>query len=309
MNDKEIHKPVLLNEVLQYIPTYPGGKYFDGTVGFGGHSNKLLEKLDSNSLLIGTDKDVNAFEHCSKKFENDSRVKIYNTGFVNINVIAKLDSITKFNGILLDLGVSSFQLDDPGSGFSYRTNAPLDLRMKTDEGHPASYFINNLEEEKLKIIMKEYGEERNAHRIAKEIIRERSNHKIETTDHLTAIVEKVTGQKFLKKSLSRVYQAFRIYVNNELDELKTFLSKSIDLLKEEGRILIISFHSLEDRIVKDFFRYESLECICPPEVPVCMCEKEATLKVITKKPIVPLDEEVKSNPRARSAKLRVAERI
>ncbi len=303
------HIPVLLNESISYLITDPVGSYLDGTVGFGGHSSRFLRKLEQDAVLVGVDKDEEAFNHCKKLFEDDDRVKLYRTGFVDLNVISKIEFIDAYTGIFADLGVSSFQLDNKDSGFSYRFDARLDLRMNKSEGVPASEIVNDYSEEELANIIYNFGEERKSRSIARNIVKERLNKKIESTADLKRIIEQSVPKKNLNKTLSRVFQAFRIYVNNELDELKEFLEKAVDLLEEKGRIVILTYHSLEDRIVKEFFNYESLDCICPPEIPVCVCDKEARLKVLTRKPVAPSDEETENNPRARSAKLRVAERI
>ncbi len=303
------HIPVLLDESISYLITDPVGNYLDGTAGFGGHSSQFLNKLKQDSVLIGIDKDDEAYNYCKKIFEHDSRVKLYRTGFKDIDVISKIEFIDSYTGIFADLGVSSFQLDNKDSGFSYRYEAKLDLRMNKSQGVPASEIVNNFSEEELADIIYNFGEERKSRLIARNIVKERVNEKIKSTTDLKRIIEQSVPQKHLNKTLSRVFQALRIFVNNELDELKEFLEKSVELIKEKGRIVILTYHSLEDRIVKEFFNYESLDCICPPEIPVCVCEKERRLKVLTRKAISPSKEEVENNPRARSAKLRAAERV
>lgn len=304
-----LHKSVLLKESVDNLIKDLSGAYFEGTVGFGGHSKEILSRLNNNAVFIGTDKDTKAFEDTTKKFADDSRVNIYNTSFTNINTLAKLDRINLFDGILVDLGVSSFQLDNAESGFSYRFEGSFDLRMDKSQGHPAYHYVNSLGQKDLADIIYQFGEEKKSRVIAKKIVEERMRGKIKTTEQMKEIIQSTVPARFLNKTLSRVFQAFRIYVNEELDELRIFLEKSVDLLKIGGRLVVISFHSLEDRIVKEYFKYESIDCICPTEVPVCVCDKEARIKLVTKKPIVPSEEEIKSNPRARSAKLRVAERI
>ncbi len=303
------HIPVLLKESVENLITSEDGYYFEGTVGFGGHTKSILEQLAPGAKLIGTDKDVNAFKHSSEKFSKDTRVSIYNTSFTNIETIARLESVSKFDGLFLDLGVSSYQLDTPESGFTYRENVKFDLRMDKTKGEPAYKFLNEMGEEEIADVIYNYGEEKASRKIAKAIVTERKLKMLTMTTQVNDIVSKVVGERFLKKSLSRIYQAFRILVNNELDELKDFLDKSIDLLNPGGRLAIISFHSLEDRIVKEFFKSEAKSCVCPPEVPVCICDKMSTLKILTKKPIIANAEEIANNSRARSAKLRVAERI
>lgn len=306
---KLLHQPVLLNKSIDYLITDPNGIYLDATIGFGGHSNEFLKKMKKKAKLVGVDKDDNAFQFCKKKFNSDKRVLLYKTSFKNIDLISKIEFIEKFNGIFADLGVSSFQLDESDSGFTYREESILDLRMNKDEGIPAYKILNEFDEDEIANILFRFGEERNSRKIARLIKDEVSKKKITTTTHLKKLIEDFTPQPYVFKTLSRVFQALRIYVNNELDELKEFLEKSVDLLKPEGRIVILSYHSLEDRIVKEHFKYESLDCTCPPGTPVCVCDKEKRVNIITKKPVTPSEEEIQKNRRARSAKLRAAERV
>jgi 16S rRNA (cytosine1402-N4)-methyltransferase len=303
------HVPVMLDEVLDFLIVNSEGNYFDGTLGFGGHSSKILQKLDSNAKLIATDKDEDAFKYCKEKFSSDNRVTIYNTSFTKIRTIYLLENIEGFDGIFADLGVSSYQFDNKESGFTYREETVLDLRMDKTVGKPAYEFLNTAKQEEIANVLFQFGEEKKSRRIARKIAQERDTASIKTTTQLKELVEAVIPRQHLNKTLSRIFQALRIYVNNELDELKEFLSQSVELLNSGGRIAILSYHSLEDRIVKEFFKHEALTCICPPEIPVCVCDKESRLKILTKKPLLPSEDEIKINPRARSAKLRVAEKI
>jgi len=303
------HIPVLLKDTVDYLVKSGTGKYFDATLGFGGHTAEILSRLDSRSVLVGTDKDDDAIKHCRESFKDESRLKIYKAAFTNIDKIAKIEFIESFDGIIADLGVSSYQFDNLESGFTYREDAPLDLRMDKSTGTPASELINNLTKEELRDIFYKYGEERKSGLIASVIVRERETAAIETTASLRRIIESVIPQPHTVSSLSRIFQALRIYVNGELDELREFLEKSVSLLSKGGRIAVISYHSLEDRIVKELFKYESLDCICPRDFPVCVCKKEKRLELITRKAVIPSDDEIKDNRRSRSAKLRVAERI
>ncbi len=303
------HEPVLLTETLNFLITNKNGIYFDGTIGFGGHSEAILNILGNNATLIGTDKDKEAFNYTSEKFSGDKRAEVFNTGFTDIDAIARLNFIEGFDGIFADLGVSSFQLDNKSSGFTYREDAPLDMRMDKTKGKSAADILNFFDEENLANIIFEYGEERRSRVIARKIVEARKQKKISTTFELKEIIQNSAPQKHLNKTLSRVFQSLRIYVNNELEELKLFLDKSIDLINKGGRIVILTYHSLEDRIVKEFFKYESLSCICPPEMPICTCGKEASLKIITRKPVIAGEEELNRNPRSRSAKLRAAEKL
>jgi 16S rRNA (cytosine1402-N4)-methyltransferase len=303
------HIPVLLNESLEYLISDRSGIYFDGTVGFGGHSEGILNLLSEDARLISTDIDKTAFEYSKKKFSNDTRMNAYNFNFQKIDIIAKIESISGFDGVLADLGVSSFQYDSPSAGFTYRQDAKLDLRLDKNIAVSACDIINSYNEEDIANLIYRFGEEKNSRKIASKICRVRTQKKIETTTDLFNIISEITSPKYLIKTLSRVFQALRIYVNDELDTLKSFIHKAVDLLKIGGRIVILSYHSLEDRIVKEAFRFESLDCICPKEYPVCKCDKESRLKILTRKAIIPSDDEMIRNPRSRSAKLRAAERI
>ena len=303
------HTPVLLKESLDFLITDKSGVYFDATLGFGGHSEAILNSLNSEGKLFSTDVDIDAFKYCKDKFSSEQRIKLYNFNFSQIDIIAKIESINCFDGIFADLGVSSFQLDNPGSGFTYRNEAKLDLRMDKTKAVAAADIINSFTEEELADIFYQFGEEKNSRQIARRIAEYRKSKKIETTKDLAEIIEEITPFKYRIKTLSRVFQALRIYVNDELEVLKTFLTKSVDLLPEGGRIVILSYHSLEDRIVKELFKYETLDCICPRDYPVCKCDKERRLKIITKKPVVPSPVEIEDNFRSRSAKLRAAERV
>jgi len=303
------HVPVLLKESVDLLVVKENGNFFDGTVGFGGHSKEILKRLNDKGKLVATDKDSDAFSFCKKHFESDNRFVVYNTSFLNIDTISKIEFIEKFDGIFVDLGVSSYQLDNIQSGFTFREDAPLDLRMNKSDGIPASHVLNNFTQEKIAEIIFKYGEEKKSRWIAKKIVEARDLKKFESTQQLKEIIEKIVPPNFLNKSLSRVFQALRIFVNNELEELKTFLDKSIELLNENGRIVVLTYHSLEDRIVKEKFKYESLSCVCPPEIPMCVCNKVQKLKMLHTKALVPKVDEIATNRRSRSAKLRAAERI
>ncbi|MDP2301520.1 MAG: 16S rRNA (cytosine(1402)-N(4))-methyltransferase RsmH [Ignavibacteria bacterium] len=307
MSDK--HIPVLLQESSEYLITKKTGIYFDGTLGFGGHTTKFLSLLNEESKLITTDVDDEAFSFCQNKFQNEKRLKLYKFNYSNIDVIAKLESIEKFDGIFADLGVSSFQLDNPGSGFTFRSDAPLDLRMDKTKSLNAADVVNTFQEEELAKIFFEYGEEKNSRKIAREIVLRRKTHSMHKTTDLVKLIDDITPIPYVNKTLMRVFQAIRIFVNDELGALKLFITKSINLLAPDGRIVILTYHSLEDRIVKDIFKYETISCICPKDFPICTCGKEVRLKILTKKPVVPSDKEVMSNYRSRSAKLRAAVRI
>lgn len=305
----KLHKPVLFEESLDYVITDKSGKYFDATLGYGGHSEGILKRINKNGTVISTDVDQDAFNFSKEKFKDENRIKLYNFNFTQIDIISKIESIDFFDGILADLGVSSFQLDNVEKGFTYRQEAKLDLRMDKNKVVNASDVVNSFSEEDLSDILFKFGEEKNSKKIAREICSHREKNKIETTTELSSIIRQITPQRYYVKTLSRVFQALRIFVNDELNALEIFLKKSIELLKNNGVLVIISYHSLEDRIVKEFFKYEALDCICPKDYPVCKCDKESRLKILTKKPVVPSIKEIERNIRARSAKLRAAIRI
>lgn len=306
---EKLHKPVLLKESLDYLINDLSGTYFDATLGYGGHSEEILKRLNKNGVLVSTDVDLDAFNFSKEKFKDDNRIKLHNFNFTQIDIISKIESIDFYNGILADLGVSSFQLDNVEKGFTYRKEAKLDLRMDKSKVVNASDVINSFSEEDLENIFTKFGEEKNSKKIAREICRYRAIENIKTTTELSGIINKITPQRYQAKTLSRVFQALRIFVNDELNNLEIFLKKSVELLKKGGIMVVISYHSLEDRIVKEYFKYETLDCICPKDFPVCQCDKESRLKILTKKPLVPSQREIEINNRARSAKLRAAERI
>ena len=305
----EHHVPVMLKESLDLLITDRSGIYFDATLGFAGHSSEILKRLNNDGRLIASDVDTDAFEFSKNKFAKESGVSLYNFNYSFIDVIAKIESIQNYNGVLADLGVSSFQLDNPDSGFTYRSEASLDLRMDKSKKITAADIINTFTEEDLANIFYQYGEEKNSRKISRAITEKRAEKKIETTGQLVSIINELVPQNFQRKTLSRIFQALRIYVNDELGNLKLFLENSIKVLKQGGRIVVISYHSLEDRIVKDFFKAETIVSLSPKEDPLGLVKKNARLKLITKKPLLPSDEEIKINYRARSAKLRAAERI
>lgn len=303
------HVPVLLKESVDFLVKNFDGIYFDGTVGFGGHSSEILNRLNEKGKLVATDKDFEAFSFCKEKFKSDKRFSVYNTSFSDIDTIAKIEFIEKFDGIFVDLGVSSYQLDNIESGFTFREDAPLDLRMNKNAGHPASHILNNYSQELIADIIWKYGEEKLSRKIARLIVEEREKQKFVSSIQLRKIIEKIVPDRFVSKTLSRVFQALRIYVNNELDDLKNFLDKAVSLLNKNGTLVVLSYHSLEDRIVKEKIKFENLECVCPPETPVCICGKIKRLQLVNTKPITPSENEIKENKRSRSAKLRVAVRV
>jgi 16S rRNA (cytosine1402-N4)-methyltransferase len=303
------HVPVMLNESLDLLITDRSGVYFDATLGFGGHSSEIIKRLSEEGKLVAADVDKDAFEFSQKKFVDNSRVSLYNFNYSLIDVIAKIESIKYFDGVLADLGVSSFQLDNPESGFTYRSDAVLDLRMDKTKKINAADVVNTFDEEYLAKIFYELGEEKNSRKIARRILEKRAQKKIETTGQLVSIINDLVPENFRRKTLSRVFQALRIFVNDELENLKLFLENTLKVLKQGGRIVVITYHSLEDRIVKDFFKNETIVSLSPKEDPLGLVKRDARLMLINKKPIVPGENEIRDNYRARSAKLRVAERL
>ncbi len=303
------HAPVLAEEIRTFIIKNKSGLYFDGTLGFGGHAKLLLRELNENAVYAATDVDDQAFSYCQEQFKADSRVRMYKYNFTKIDSVAKIESLGGFDGIIADLGVSSFQLDKPTAGFSYRFDAPLDMRMEKSLPRTAADILNDSSEEELADIFFTFGEERASRKISRMIVEKRLKGKFTTAEDLMGILRQVAPVPYVNKTATRVFQALRIVVNDELENLKIFLEKAVDLLLPGGRIAVISFHSLEDRIVKEAFKFEEKACVCPPGLPICICDKEQRLKVLTRKPVTASDEELKRNKRARSAKLRVAERI
>ncbi|SDN61542.1 16S rRNA (cytosine(1402)-N(4))-methyltransferase RsmH [Desulfonauticus submarinus] len=306
------HISVLKEEIIYWLEPEKRKRILDGTLGLGGHAKALLEK--SKAELVGIDLDRDALKEAEKNLSAfQKRVYLFQGNYVDFEYFLKVVGWSKIDGVILDLGVSSLQLDDPSKGFSFLKPGPLDMRMNKDMGESAFHLVNRASFERLKTIIREYGEEPLAGRIARFIVDRRSKKSIETTLELAKIVEEAYPIKRRRKSrnhpATKTFQALRIAVNKELDSLEYFLKKIVRYLTPGGRIAIISFHSLEDRIVKNFFKQEAKDCICPPEVMICNCQHKATLKILTRKPIVPKDSEKEFNKRSRSAKLRVAERI
>lgn len=305
------HIPVLLNEVITGLNIKPCGIYVDCTMGGGGHSSEILKKLSSCGKLIGFDKDIDACKVCSEKFENNSNVQIYNSDFKNAPEILK-DLSGQIDGVLIDLGVSSYQIDSAERGFSFLHNARLDMRMNRSQKLTAYDVVNFYSEKDLLRILYDYGEEQNAKNIVKNILLARAQKPIETTFELKDIIEKSFPKKVVygKGGVSKqTFQAIRIEVNQELEGLKTCIESLIKFLKPGGRFAIISFHSLEDRIVKNAFKDACTGCICPPKTPVCICGHHAVAKAITRKPTIASQEELNYNSRASSAKLRIIEKL
>jgi len=304
------HTPVMLNECLEGLAIREDGIYVDGTFGGGGHSGEILKRLTTGKL-IAIDKDDDALENGKKKFEGDSRIVFVKSDFKNLREVLTGLGIEGVDGILLDLGVSSYQLDTAERGFSYRFDAPLDMRMDQTKDLTAKKVVNSYSEKELLKILYEYGEEQNAKKIVGEIIKQRAISPIETTGELSELIEKVYPKKFAngRNVATKTFQAIRIEVNHELEDLEEALTDMAGLLNKNGRFAIITFHSLEDRAVKNVFKLMSTDCICDKRSPICVCGHKAELKLVNKKPIIPTDKEQMENKRSTSAKLRVAEKI
>ena len=307
------HVPVMLNEVLFYLQPERGGIFVDGTLGGGGHSEAILNRLPSGSHLYGIDRDPEALEAASSRLSGfrEQFTPIHGNFFCMAELLRQFD-IDHADGILLDFGVSSHQLDTPERGFSYREDAPLDMRMDQTAPFSARDIVNSYSYEELCRVLWDYGEERYSARIADRIVRERASGPIETTVQLKNIVCAAMPKKARAEQqhpARRTFQAIRIEVNGELDGLSGAVEQAHDLLNPGGRLVILTFHSLEDRIVKLAFRKFENPCTCPPKAPVCVCGKKPTAFILTKKPVTPGDEELKNNPRASSSKLRAIEKI
>ena len=307
------HETVMLDEVIQGLNIKCDGIYVDGTLGGGGHSEEICKKLDKSGLLIGIDRDKDALVASNKRLEKYSCRKIFiQSNYSEIKNVLKDLKLSGVDGAILDLGVSSFQLDNAQRGFSYMRNAPLDMRMNQDDYFTAYDVINGYSEKELSRVIAKYGEERWHSRIAGFIVKERKKEDIKTTEQLVDVIKAAIPAKARREGphpAKRTFQAIRIEVNEELSRLKKAVGEFCEVLNEGGRFCVISFHSLEDRIVKETFNEKSNPCTCPKEFPICVCGKVAEIKKITRKPMTPSREELENNPRSRSSKLRIIERI
>ena len=306
-----VHKSVLLKETIDGLKIKPDGIYVDGTLGGGGHASEVARRLSDKGSIIGIDQDAAAIEAAGIRLKDfGEKVTIVRSNYCDMkSQLGKL-GIDKVDGIVLDLGVSSYQLDTAERGFSYREDAPLDMRMDTRQKMTARDIVNDYTEADLYRVIRDYGEDKFAKNIAKHIVQARAVKPVETTAELSEIIRASIPMKFQKKSghpAKRTFQAIRIELNRELDVLRDSLDDMIDLLNPGGRLCIITFHSLEDRIVKSAFRKNENPCTCPPDFPVCVCGKKSKGSIITKKPILPSEEELEYNSRSKSAKLRIFE--
>jgi 16S rRNA (cytosine1402-N4)-methyltransferase len=302
------HIPVLYEEVLKYLDPQPGGDFIDGTLGAGGHTAGILEATAPNGRVLAFDKDPEAIEFAGKNLEKfGSRVTFINKSYADMPATAPAAGFERVDGILLDLGLSSRQLDDGSRGFSFRYDAPLDMRFDQTQGKTAADLVNNLTEAELADIFWRYGEEKQSRKIARLIV---ENRPITTTAQLADLIAQHSSQRQRRiHPATLVFQALRIAVNEELEAVETGIPAALDLLKPGGRMAVISFHSLEDRFVKRLFRQLSQDCICPPEQPICTCDTKATVKLITRKAVKASEAEIETNPRSRSARLRIAEKL
>ncbi len=306
------HVSVLLNECIENLNIKPDGIYVDGTMGGAGHSLEIVKKLSEKGMLIGIDRDEEALAVAKERLKEFNNVKYVHDNHDNIAEIIKNLNIKGVDGILLDLGVSSYQIDEKTRGFTYMDDGPLDMRMDKSQKLTAEYIVNNYKEQDLARIIFEYGEEKFSRKIARNICEYRKNKKIETTGELVKIIEKSIPGKFREKNshpAKRTFQAIRIEVNNEIEPLYNTIKNSITALNSKGRLCVITFHSLEDRMVKEAYVDAEGKCTCPKDLPYCVCGNVSLGKIITKKPILPTEKEMQENSRSRSAKLRVFEKI
>ena len=303
------HHPVLYNEIISALQPRSGCSYVDGTVGAGGHAWGILEASSPDGRLLGLDLDPQALQLAGERLSlYGERVTLVQDSYASLLKQVEIMGWESVEGILLDLGVSSMQLDSPERGFSFQSDAPLDMRFDPRRAETAADLVNSLPEKELANIIFRYGEERQSRRIASAIVKARP---ITTTRQLSQVVSRVTGTSKQRRihPATLTFQALRIAVNRELEALESFLPQAVTALSPGGRLAVIAYHSLEDRIVKQYFRQESQDCICPPRQPVCTCGHRASLTEITRRPVVPQESEVERNPRARSARLRVAEKL
>jgi len=306
------HESIMKNEVLHYLNIHMEGVVVDGTLGDGGHTEFILKNTGPKTRVFGIDRDLSAIERARERLHPfRDRVIFAHGSLENLRDLAEQSGVTKVNGLLLDFGVSSPQLDTPERGFSIRRDGPLDMRMDNTQTTTAANLLEKLKDVELISIIKNFGEERFAKRIVRAIRREQEERPIVTTSHFAEIISRVVRSPKHSRihPATKTFQALRIAVNNELEQIKTVLNDAIGLLDSSARIVAISFHSLEDRIVKTFFRKEEKGCTCPPKIPICICGNKQTLKILTRRPLCASEEEIALNPRSISAKLRVAERV
>jgi 16S rRNA (cytosine1402-N4)-methyltransferase len=302
------HTPVMIPEIIQALKAHPGGRYIDGTLGEGGHSKSILNAIEPGGQVLGLDADAEAITVATERLmEHGDAFLAINANFRDIRATALRYEFVPVHGVLFDLGVSSLQLDRESRGFSFRRSDPLDMRFSFEQQLTAADIVNQYAESELADLIFHLGEDRAARRIAKAIVH---NRPVNTSLELAELIEKVSPRRGKRMHpATRTFQAIRIAVNDELSALETALEQAVSLLGQGGRLAVISYHSLEDRIVKNFIRKQASDCICPPGTPICKCNHLATLKMVSRRPLIPTESEIETNRRARSAKLRVAERI
>jgi len=302
------HTPVMIPEIIQALKAHPGGRYIDGTLGEGGHSKSILNAIEPGGQVLGLDADAEAITVATERLmEHEDAFLAINANFRDIRATALRYEFVPVHGVLFDLGVSSLQLDRESRGFSFRRSDPLDMRFSFEQQLTAADIVNQYAESELADLIFHLGEDRAARRIAKAIVH---NRPVNTSLELAELIEKVSPRRGKRMHpATRTFQAIRIAVNDELSALETALEQAVSLLGQGGRLAVISYHSLEDRIVKNFIRKQASDCICPPGTPICKCNHLATLKMVSRRPLTPTESEIETNRRARSAKLRVAERI
>ncbi len=308
---EQFHLPVMAKEVVKYLDLPHNAVVVDATVGLGGHSEQILHEYPSISKLVGMDVDQAAISLAEGRLcASGERVEMVNRNFIHIKNTVNSMGIEYVDGIVADLGISSFQLERSGKGFSFTRNEPLDMRMDAGLQFSAYDLVNGMRKEELEYVMKNYSEEKFAHRIADSIVKSRTRKPVQTSVELASIISNSIPRKFHPKKThpaTKTFQALRISVNNELDNLETFITQAVEILKEGARLVIISFHSLEDRIVKNMFRKLESPCVCLPDLAVCGCSKTQQIKIVTRSVLRPEKQEVEENPRARSSKMRVAQ--
>ncbi len=309
--DTQQHIPVLLDEVVAYLAVASGGAYLDATIGGGGHAEAMLNASAPDGRLLGLDRDPEAVARAHARLRPfGERARVRHAPYTRLRSLAETERMLPLDGILFDLGFSSWQIDDPTRGFSFRFAAPLDMRYNPESATPtAAELVNTLPPSELADVIYEYGEEGRSRQIASAIVAARP---IRDTQYLAEVIAAAVGQGAHQRGIhpaTKTFQALRIAVNRELEMLEAALPEAVAALRPGGRLAVISFHSLEDRIVKHFFKREASACICPPEIPICVCDHKASVRVLTSKPIRPTEAEIAANPRSRSAKLRIVERI
>jgi 16S rRNA (cytosine1402-N4)-methyltransferase len=309
-----LHEPVMPREVLELLgPVLPGGRVLDATVGVGGHARLLAEAIGAGGSLLGLDRDPQALELAREALrEAPCAVQLEQSRYDRLDEVLEQLQAGPLDGALFDLGVSSLQLDRPERGFSFQTQGPLDMRMGPDVSRTAADILRSWPEERLAQIFRDLGEERYARRIAAAVVRARKNAPLQTTTELAALIRQTIGKREADSRIhpaTRVFQALRIAVNDELEQIQPALESAFEHLRAGGRLVVIAFHSLEDRIVKDYFRLLASDCVCPPRQPLCTCGKVREVQLLTRKPLRPADDEVERNPRSRSARVRAVEKL